>query len=74
MGVWTKTGPMTYSQKAFQMSWDPSGNFIGTWNYTGPMTLGPSLNDLSIQGTATLVDPNGAVITSFPFTATCSRL
>jgi hypothetical protein len=74
VGTWTKTGPFTYSQKAYQMSWDPSGNFLGLWHYVGPMTLSPSLNDLSIEGTATLVDGNGNVVTSFPFTASCTRL
>ena len=74
MGTWTKTGPRTYSQKAYQMSWDPSGNFLGLWHYIGPMTLSPSLNELSIEGTATLVDGNGNVVTSFPFTASCTRL
>src|SRR5260370_10288165 len=74
VGTWTKTGPFTYSQKAYQMSWDPSGNFLGLWHYVGPMTLSPSQNDLSIEGTATLVDGNGNVVTSFPFTASCTRL
>ena len=74
VGTWKRTGTLTYSQKANQMSWDPSGNFIGTWYYAGPMTLAPNLNDLNIDGTATLVDANGNVITSFPFTATCTRL
>jgi len=74
VGTWTKTGPRTYSQKAYQMSWDPSGNFLGLWHYVGPMTLSPSLNELSIEGTATLVDGNGNVVTSFPFTASCTRL
>ena len=74
VGTWTKTGPLTYSQKAYQMSWDPSGNFLGLWHYVGPMTLSPSLNELSIEGTATLVDGNGNVVTSFPFTASCTRL
>src|SRR6516162_1609620 len=74
VGTWTKTGPRTYSQKAYQMSWDPSGNFLGLWHYVGPMTLSPSLNELSIEGTATLVDGNGNVVTSFPFTGSCTRL
>lgn len=74
VGTWTKTGPLTYSQKAYQMSWDSSGNFLGLWHYVGPMTLRPSLNELSIMGTATLVDGNGHVVTSFPFTASCKRL
>ena len=74
VGTWVNTGRRTYSQNAYQMSWDPSGNFVGTWNYTGSMTLGLSLKQLSIQGTATLVDPNGNVLTTFPFTASCTRL
>jgi hypothetical protein len=74
IGTWVNTGDRTYSQNAYQMSWDPSGNFIGTWNYTGPMTLSPSLKHLNIQGTATLVDGNGTVVTTFPFTASCARL
>ena len=74
VGTWVNTGRRTYSQNAYQMSWDPSGNFVGTWNYTGSMTLGLSLKQLSIQGTATLVDPNGNELTTFPFTASCTRL
>ena len=74
VGIWTNTGPLKYFQKAFQMSWDANGNFIGTYHYTGPMTLSTSLNHLSIEGLATLVDANGNVITSFPFTASCKRL
>src|SRR5215469_4450347 len=74
VGTWTKTGPRTYSQKAYQMSWDSSGNFLGLWHYVGPITLSPSLNELSIEGTATLVDGNGNIVTSFPFTASCTRL
>lgn len=74
VGTWANNGDRTYSQNAYQMSWDPSGNFIGTWNYTGPMTLSRSLKHLSIQGTATLVDGNGNVITTFSFTASCTRL
>jgi len=74
IGTWVNTGDRTYSQNAYQMSWDPSGNFIGTWNYTGPMTLNRSLKHLDIQGTATLVDGNGTVVTTFPFTASCARL
>ncbi len=74
VGTWANTGHLTYSQNAYQMSWDPSGNFIGTWNYTGSMSLTPDLNGLSIDGNATLVDANGNVITSFPFGASCTRL
>jgi hypothetical protein len=74
VGTWVSTGPLTYSQKAYQMSWDPNGNFIGTWHYTGPMSLSPALNELNIHGKATLFDANGNVITSFPFTASCTRL
>jgi hypothetical protein len=74
VGTWVGTGPLTYSQKAYQMSWDPNGNFIGTWHYTGPMSLSPAMNELNIQGTATLFDANGNVITSFPFTGSCTRL
>jgi hypothetical protein len=74
VGTWVSTGPRTYSQKAYQMSWDPSGNFLGTWHYTGPMALSHSLNELSIEGNATLVDGNGNQVTSFPFTASCTRL
>ena len=74
VGTWTNTGPLAYSQNAYQMSWDPSGNFIGTWNYTGSMNLARDLNGLSIQGSATLSDANGNVVTSFPFTASCTRL
>jgi len=74
VGTWVSTGPLTYSQKAYQMSWDPNGNFIGTWHYTGPMSLSPALNELNIQGTATLFDANGNVISSFPFTGSCTRL
>lgn len=74
VGTWTKTGPLTYTQNAYQMSWDASGNFLGTWNYTGSMTVSSRLNTLNIPGLATLVDVNGNVIMSFPFTASCSRL
>jgi len=74
VGTWTRTGHLTYSQKAYQMSWDSSGNFLGLWHYVGPMTLSVSLDELSIEGTATLVDGNGNVVTSFPFTASCTRL
>jgi hypothetical protein len=65
---------LSYRQDAYQMIWDPSGNFVGTFHYFGPMSLDPSLNTLNITGTATLVDANGNEITSFPFTASCSRL
>ena len=74
VGTWTKTGHRAYAQNAYQMSWDASGNFIGTWNYTGSMTVSSTLNALNIQGLATLVDANGNVLTSFPFTASCTRL
>lgn len=74
VGTWTKTGPLTYAQKAYQKSWDASGNLLGTWHYTGPMALNSKHSELSIEGTATLFDPNGNVATSFPFTASCSRL
>lgn len=74
VGTWIHTGLLTYSQKAYQMSWDANGNFLGLWHYTGPMTLSPSLNELSIEGDATLVDGNGNTVTSFPFTASCVRL
>lgn len=65
---------LNYSQDAYQMIWDPNGNFIGTFHYSGPMTLDPSLSKLTINGNATLVDSGGSVLTSFPFTADCSRL
>lgn len=74
VGTWASTGPLTYSQKAFQKSWDANGNFLGTWHYLGPMSLNAALNQLSIEGTATLFDANGNVVTSFPFTASCNRL
>ena len=74
VGSWVNTGGRSYAQRAFQMSWDPNENFIGTWHYTGPMSLSPALNQLNIRGTATLVDTDGNVITSFPFTASCTRL
>jgi hypothetical protein len=74
VGTWTNTGPLTYSQKAYQKSWDASGNLLGTWHYTGPMALNSNLSELSIEGTATLFDSNGNVVTSFPFTASCTRL
>ncbi len=65
---------LKYSQDAYQMTWDPAGNFVGTFHYFGPMTLDGSLKHLGINGTATLVGPAGNVITSFNFTASCSRL
>jgi hypothetical protein len=74
VGTWTKTGPLTYLQKAYQKSWDASGNLLGTWHYTGPMALNSNLSELSIEGIATLFDSNGNVVTSFPFTASCIRL
>ena len=74
VGTWTNTGPLTYSQKAYQKSWDASGNLLGTWHYTGPMALNSNLSGLSIEGTATLFDANGNAVTSFPFTASCTRL
>lgn len=74
IGTWANTGNRNYSQNAYQMSWDPSGSFLGTWNYTGSMTLSLSLKQLTIQGTATFYDPNGNVTTTFPFTASCARL
>lgn len=69
-----ESGPLTYSQKAYQKSWDANGNFLGTWHYVGPMSVNAALNQLSIEGTATLFDANGNVVTSFPFTASCNRL
>ena len=74
VGTWTNTGPLTYLQKAYQKSWDASGLLLGTWHYTGPMTLNSNLTELSIEGIATLFDSNGNVVTSFPFTASCTRL
>lgn len=74
VGTWVSTGPLTYSQKAYQKSWDANGNLLGTWHYLGPMSLNGALNQLSIEGTATLFDANGNVVTSFPFTASCNRL
>ena len=74
VGTWVSTGPLTYSQKAYQKSWDANGNLLGTWHYLGPMSLNAALNQLSIEGTATLFDANGNVVTSFPFTASCNRL
>jgi hypothetical protein len=74
VGTWTNTGRLTYSQKAYQKSWDASGNLLGTWHYTGPMALNPNLSELSIEGLATLFDSNGNVVTSFQFTASCTRL
>ena len=74
VGTWVSTGSLTYSQKAYQKSWDANGNFLGTWHYLGPMSLNAALNQLSIEGTATLFDANGNVVTSFPFTASCNRL
>jgi hypothetical protein len=74
VGTWTNTGPLTYLQKAYQKSWDASGNLLGTWHYTGPMALTSNLSELSIEGIATLFDSNGNVVTSFPFTASCTRL
>ena len=74
VGTWASTGPLTYSQKAYQKVWDASGNFQGTFHYVGPMSLNAALNHLSIEGTATLFGANGNVVTSFPFTASCSRL
>ena len=74
VGTWASTGPLTYSQKAYQKSWDANGNFLGTWHYLGPMSLNAALNQLSIEGTATLFDANGNAVTSFPFTASCTRL
>ena len=74
VGTWTKTGRLAYTQNAYQMSWDGSGNFMGTWNYTGSMTVGSALNTLNIQGVATFVDASGNVQPSFTFTASCTRL
>ena len=77
LGVWHRTGRSTYSQKAFQMIWDGGGNWVGTFLYTGPedaITLSISRNEIDIQGTATLYDPTGVQIQSFPFTAHCGRL
>ena len=74
VGTWARTGSLTYSQKAYQKSWDANGNFLGTWHYLGPMSLNSALNQLSIEGTATLFDANGNVVTTFPFTASCNRL
>ncbi len=74
VGTWTKTGPRSYAQKAYQQVWDASGNFLGTFHYTGPMELSASLNELQIQGTAALYDPHGDITQSFPFTANCTRL
>jgi hypothetical protein len=74
VGTWTKTRHLAYTQNAYQMSWDASGNFIGTWNYTGSMTVRSTFNTLNIQGLATLFDANGNVLTSFPFAASCTRL
>lgn len=65
---------LSYRQDAYQMIWDPSGAFVGTFHYFGPMSLDSSLSNLRITGTATLVDANGNEVTSFPFTAACSRL
>ncbi len=74
VGTWTKTGHLAYTQNAYQMSWDGSGNFMGTWNYTGSMTVGSGHNTLNIQGVATFVDARGNVQPSFTFTASCTRL
>lgn len=74
VGTWARTGSLTYSQKAYQKTWTASGNFLGTFHYVGPMSLNADLNQLSIEGTATLFDANGNVVTSFPFTASCNRL
>jgi hypothetical protein len=74
VGTWTHTGHLTYLQKAYQKSWDASGNLLGTWHYTGPMALNSDLSELSIEGLATLFDSNGNIVTSFPFTASCTRL
>jgi len=74
VGTWTRTGHLAYTQNAYQMSWDASGNFMGTWNYTGSMTVGSALNTLNIQGVATFVDASGNVQPSFTFTASCMRL
>src|SRR5260370_23381361 len=74
VGTWARTGPLTYSQKAYQKLWDANGNLLGTWHYLAPMSLNDALNQLSIEGTATFFDPNVNVATSFPFTASCNRL
>jgi hypothetical protein len=74
VGTWTKTGHLTYTQNAYQMSWSAGGNFMGTWNYTGSMTVSSTLKALNILGLATLVDANGNILASFPFTASCTRL
>ena len=74
VGDWKRTGSLTYLAKLRQMTFDASGNFIGTFHYTNPLTISPSLN--SMQGTFdyTLVDPNGNVIASGGGTVSCSRL
>jgi YD repeat-containing protein len=75
-GVWHRTGSRTYGQEAFQYVWDVSGNLIGIFHYTGPsnaITLSLSGNEINILGTATLYDPNGVVLQSFPFTVHCAR-
>src|SRR5713226_3905300 len=59
VGTWASTGELTYSQKAYQKLWDANGNLLGTWHYLGPMSLNAALNQLSIEGTATLFDANG---------------
>lgn len=74
VGTWIKTARRSYAQKAYQQVWDSAGNFSGTFHYTGPMTLTSSLNELNIEGNATLYGPNGQLVTSFPFTAHCTRL
>ncbi len=74
VGTWASAGPLKYTQKAYQKSWDANGNFLGTWHYLGPMSLNAALNQLSIEGTATLFDSSGNVVTSFAFTASCNRL
>ena len=74
VGTWTKTGSRMYGQKAYQQSWDAFGKFLGTFYYNAPMTLSRNLNELDIEGTATLFDPNGNAAQPFTFTGHCTRL
>ena len=74
VGDWRRVGFLSYVAQLRQMTFDPSGNFVGTFHFTNPLTISPSLN--SMQGTFdyTLVDLGGNVIATGNGTVSCARL
>ena len=74
MGVWHKTGKLTYQLNHFTLAFDASGNFVGPGQIQEDVTLDKKADQYS--GTFKIVqyDPAGNVLAQLTGQITATRL